>query len=569
MFESLKKLFSKSASPPAAAPPVNEERIPAPAPAAAPRTATSTAATITAKPGVIPKQTGDMIVLPLNEILSRLPGTLASLVSSPQPGGTFSFPSSIATEQLRNGAVRVPFAQLRRSSPPGTFADNATHDQTLVDLPLPLVLAALGPAGLARRTDQKRMEVPDEVKGVFAAKGQIGSATATSAPAASPPAAKPVTAPPAAAAPAPPKPVTPAPAPAPIPPTPIAPKPSAPVTPISPIAPSVTAPKPTTSIASSSTTPKPASPLPFATTRPEPPPASTAPAPALTDATVIATTVEAVSGAWPEPVRNEVQQFKLGSATISIPVGRLEAGMKSGRVAFTWAELCGWLSVSVPPSANGDTVVELPLKVMAPLFLAAPRAAKPRKVVSVGENVPDLFAGLSRPAAPPPAPAPSAPTAPSAPAAIAPIATPAVAPAVAPPPPAPAVAANVLGEIFGQPSKKDWAPAEIVQKIQAMPGVAGALLSSRDGLLVAGQVPAPLKAEMLAAFLPQMLSKISGSTEEVQLGPAHALRLSTGHIQCAVLTAGKLCLAVLSKPDQRLPETVLERIAAELGQSKN
>jgi predicted regulator of Ras-like GTPase activity (Roadblock/LC7/MglB family) len=557
MFDTLKKLFSKSASSQPAAAPANEERIPAPPPsAAAARTAQTAGRPIAPMPGVIPNQSGDTIVLPLNEILSRLPSTLAPLVLS-RSGGTFSLPAGIALEQLRTGLVRIPFSQLRKGSPPGTFSEGAAHDQTLVDLPLSLVLAAIGPAGLARRGDQKRVEVPDEVMGVFGAKGQKNQPVVASAV----PAAKPATAAPAPPAPAAPKPLAPQPAPAPS--APIAPRPAAPVTPIAPVAASTAPARPTTSIASTSTAPKPASPLPFATQRPEaPPPALPRSAPAPSgDATVIIT-VEAVSGAWPEPVRNEIQQFKLTSAMISIPVTRLDPGMKSGRVAFTWGELCGWLSTSVPSSANGDTVVELPLKVIAPLFLAAPRALKTRKAISIGENVPDLFAGAGKPVASQPADAP--PPSPS------PVAPPAMAPTVAPPAPVPvpvpAVSANVLGEIFGHPSKVDWTPAEIVQKIQAMPGVAGALLASRDGLLVAGQVPPPMKTELIAAFLPQMLSQISNCTEEVHMGTVHTLRLSTGQTNCLMLKAGKLCLAVLSKTDQKLPESVLERIAAQLAQ---
>jgi predicted regulator of Ras-like GTPase activity (Roadblock/LC7/MglB family) len=343
---------------------------------------------------------------------------------------------------------------------------------------------------------------------------------------------------------------------APVAPVPIAPEPAAPIPapfvtkPLTPVVPSATAPKPTTSIASRSGVTEHVSKLPFATTRPAPPPSAAAPA---TASEAVVTTVEAVSGAWPDPVRNEIQQFKLGSASISIPVNRLEAGMKAGRVVFTWAELCGWLNVPIPPSANGGSSVELPLKVMAPLFLAIPRAAKPRKVVSIGENLPDLFAGQSLPAAPAPAP-PAAPL---------------DAPVVAPPPPTSVVAPDTLGEILGQPSKADWTPAEIVQSILALPGVAGALLASKDGLLVAGQMPAPLKVEMMAAFLPQMFMHLGGSTEEVQLGTLSTLKLTTDQAICAVFQAGALCLAVVGQPGQTLPEPALERIAGQLAQSNH
>jgi len=385
-------------------------------------------------------------------------------------------------------------------------------------------------------------------------------AAAPSAPKPAPPAVTPI---PAAVVPKPVTPVVPpatapkpaAPAVAPIP-TAVVPKPVTPVVPpataprqTTSIASGSTAPKPTTSIASSTAAPKPASPLPFATARPSPPTSAVAPVPA---SEAVVTTIDALSEAWPDPIRHEIQQFRLGSALISIPVTRLEAVIKTGRVVFTWAELCGWLNMPMPPSANGESSLELPLKILAPLFLAIPRAAKPRKVVSVGENVPDLFAGQSRPTAP--APTTALP------------ATPLMAPT---PQVTPAGASTVLGEIFGQPSKMDWTPAEIVQRISALTGIAGALLASKDGLLVAGQMPAPLKAEMMAAFLPQMFTHIGGRAEEVELGTLRALKLTTSLGDCAVFQAGELCLAVFGLPGQTLPEPALERIAAELAQPQH
>jgi predicted regulator of Ras-like GTPase activity (Roadblock/LC7/MglB family) len=292
--------------------------------------------------------------------------------------------------------------------------------------------------------------------------------------------------------------------------------------------------------------PKPASPLPFSTTRPSPPPPPAAvPAPV---GETVQTTIAAVSDKWPAPIRQEIEQFKLGGESLSIPIHRLEAGMKIGRVVFTWAELCGWLSAPLPATANGESQVELPLHVIAPLFLAKHRPAAARKMVSVGENVPDLFAGLGRP----PAPAPTSPIAPSA----------------APTPPASAAAPNVLGEIFGQPSVPDWTPKEIVRQMLALPGVAGALLASNDGLLVAGQMPAPLKTETMAAFLPQVCARVESCTEEMNMGALRALRLSAGQAPCAIFKAGALYLAVLGRPGQTLPEAVLERIAGELAQQK-
>jgi predicted regulator of Ras-like GTPase activity (Roadblock/LC7/MglB family) len=241
-------------------------------------------------------------------------------------------------------------------------------------------------------------------------------------------------------------------------------------------------------------------------------------------------------------VRREIEQFQLAKACISIPYSRLEVGMKTGRVVFTWAEVCGWLAAPRPPSAHGESKVELPLRVVAPLFMAKHKAATPRKVVTVAESVPNLFAPGNRLVVPPAAPVPTK---------------------------APVSAPNVLGEVLGQPAKSDWTPEEIVQRILALPGIAGALLASNDGLLVAGRMPAPLKAETMAAFVPQMFTRISDCAREAQLGAVRGLRLFGGPSSCAIYQAGKFNLAALGKPGETLPEAALERIAGALAQQNH
>ncbi len=508
MFGLFKKLFGRTASPPPAVQ-VTEEPVQAPAPpmrAAAPAPL----------PMRIPTESGDMLALPLNEILSRLPLSLTALILS-RPGGTFSVPLNLALEQLRTGAVRIAFAQLRQNAPPGTFADNATHDDSLIDLPLPMILTAIGPSALARRPDQKQIEVPSAVTGVFeAGHGQFHRAMVA------------------------PSPRTAAPTPAP-----------AAMRPVPPM-PLPTAPKPTTSIGLAPAAPKPlaSAPLPFTVPKPASPPTLAAPAPPGDN---VVTTLGAVSGAWPSPVQWEIKQHNLEQALISIPLLRLDRGMKAGRVVVTWSEVGGWLSEPLPLSPHKDSQLELPLNVIAPLYLAKRRSLAPRKVLAVGADVPDVFASLEQPATPsaPVIPAPSI----------------AAAPAPLPIPAAPA-ARHVLGEIFGQPSKANWTLEEIAQGILTLPGVSGALLAANDGLLVAGKLPAPLKAETLAAFLPQIFTRVSGCAEEVQLGTLRALTLMAGQTPCAIFKAGKLYLAVLGQPGQPLPEPALERIAGELPQAK-
>ena len=234
-------------------------------------------------------------------------------------------------------------------------------------------------------------------------------------------------------------------------------------------------------------------------------------------------------------------------------MNRLDAAMKTGRVAFTWGELIQWLDVSSTSvsSLHRETSLELPLKVIAPLFMSQQRGAVTQKKVVVGENIPNLFEGLGKPFAPV-APAPSAVPVPPAPVAV-----------PLPPVEAP-VSANVLGEIFGQPAKKEWSPQEITQGLNALPGVAASLIAMSDGLLVAGTLPPPLKSETLAAFLPQMFGRLAHYSGEIQLGSLTAMTLMAGQTACAIFKTPALYLAVLGKPGETLPDALLQRVAGEL-----
>jgi predicted regulator of Ras-like GTPase activity (Roadblock/LC7/MglB family) len=274
------------------------------------------------------------------------------------------------------------------------------------------------------------------------------------------------------------------------------------------------------------------------------------PAAPVGDDQTLVTTVETICQSWPEEIRLEIEQSNLAGASVVIPMTRLETGMKAGRVIFAWSEVIGWLdSPPAEQSSQGAVELELPLKVIAPLFIGKRRVATPQKKVNLGQELPDLFAGLAKTAAPAPAPA-------TAPAAAAPVAV------ATPAPPAPK--RDVLAELFGQPPRDEWTPQAIAEQIAALPGVSGSLLATADGLLVAGQVSPPLTSETLAAFLPQILGRMSSYTEEIKLGALRAVTINTDSARCAIFTAGTLHLAVLGKPGQSLPEATLLRVADQL-----
>jgi predicted regulator of Ras-like GTPase activity (Roadblock/LC7/MglB family) len=489
--------------------------------------------------------------LPLNDILARLPVTVAPFLLA-RPGGTFSFPIREALDQLGTGMVKVRFAQLRQSALPGTFKNDSSQDDTLIDLPLQQILMALGPAAFSRRPDQRAITISEEVTAVFGPNGNVVSPPPPAPPTPAPVAVPAAVAPPAPAiAPRAPVPAAPAvPKPAEV--TPIA-KPPAPIKPIAPLP--TTSPKLPTSAPLPFVTAKPASPLPFATrpTVPVPPPALPPPPPQpvmpVVEEGSLDVPIATICESWPETIRQEILQTGLAESSVSIPMSRLESGMKAGRVVFPWAELMGWLTT--PPAAQssqGDTILEIPLKTIAPLFMAKRRAATPQRKVFVSQSIPDLFGGLVKPAAdatPASAPASAAPT-------------------PAAPVPAPGPQPDKLGELFGQPFKSEWSPIEIAQQIAALPGVSGSLLATTDGLLVAGHVPEPLSAETLAAFVPQIFSRVSGYSEETLIGTLRGITLRTDIAPCAMFRAGKLYLAVLGKRGECLPEPLLLQIASEL-----
>lgn len=651
----IKKIFSHAETPPAQAPgaaapapakpetahPASAASKPAPAqsasaPKAAPPQTPAAPAQPKAPASAAPVAEGDVIKIPLADIVAKLPANLAPPPSATVTG-TYSLPVKTALTQLPTGSVRVRFGDIRQAAPPGVFTADGAADETMVALPLQKILSSIRPDMLARRSDQKQIEVPPEVTGVFGGRQGMAAPVASAAPKAAPaaPVAEPKSATPApvsepkpapvpevkaappASAPAlapvvPAKPI--APVPTPIVPTPIAPTPIAPSpTPISPIAatapsaPSLPkpSPKPPSSIASPPSPPKaPASsPLPFATQKPSPAPAPVAPAapvaaapspiapapapaaPKPAGGPAVTVKISVISEAWAEPVRQEIAQANASDASVAIPVARLDAAMKTGKVIFKWGELIGWLesASSLASSPNKETPLQLPLKVIIPLFMAQRTATEGQKKVVIGENIPNLFEGLSKPVQEAAAPAPLATepetvstttveattstTIPSPEPEAVTSATIRESPTLSSAPTLVAPPASILGGIFGQPAKKDWSPLDIAQNLGTLPGVGAGIIAMSDGLLVAGDLPPPLQAETLAAFLPQMFGRMSHYANEMQLGALSILTLQAGQTPCAIYKTGTLYLAVLGKPGETLPDALLQKVAGELAKS--
>ncbi|HEX8295337.1 MAG TPA: hypothetical protein VF593_03495, partial [Chthoniobacteraceae bacterium] len=223
--------------------------------------------------------------------------------------------------------------------------------------------------------------------------------------------------------------------------------------------------------------------------------------------------LDPLTSSWPEEIRQELSAHGDGS-TVALPIEEVTSGLARGKVSFIWSELrsCILPAISGESAVDGNTILVLPLKLVAPAFLASTKGKKStQKKVSVGTNIPELFndgreAELKPPEEPPqevfepaapeivfetPAPESAAEavpaveivfegvepgTDPSEPT-IVPEAAETEQPVIPIPFQTESVAgepaqdADSLGRIFGQPEKTSWTPAEIVHEISKMPSI--------------------------------------------------------------------------------------------------
>jgi predicted regulator of Ras-like GTPase activity (Roadblock/LC7/MglB family) len=255
--------------------------------------------------------------------------------------------------------------------------------------------------------------------------------------------------------------------------------------------------------------------------------------------------------------------MKLVETKVALPSEVVERALKQGRIAFTWKTLRSWITPPpLPaPSAHDSTVLELPLKVVAPPFLARQKeAGKLQKKVVVDEDIPNLFFGFPRPE--------------SGSAGSAPVANPA----------APKSADTNFyvwddssdrariqeDQVRRGPSPgtkfvaKYATPNEVVSRAAALEGVAGALIALPDGLMVANRLPADLNGDTLAAFLPQIFGKINQCTKELRMGELNNVHFTVGNIPWKIFRVNAIFFAAFGRAGEPLPTAQLAALAAEL-----
>ncbi len=528
---------------------------------------------------------------------------LRSKVRVSQAGGaSVTIPFDKILSQLSTGIVKIPFGDIR-STAPEFFAPGIESDRIQVTLPLNEILSRINPTLLMRRTAQRQMDIPDEITSPFDAHNlatlSVGNA----------------------------KPVTPA-----------APRKAAPAQtvtgrgsvpaatpgiPASPIvvAPKVAAPQPVPFAANAPTAPVPAPfAIPTGVRKPSPAVATAEPqfiAAPSTEGLFITVALKAISEEWPEALRHEIVQQNLAESKLALPSEPVELALKHGRVAFPWKVLRSWIRPATAPmvSVHDAAELELPLKVIAPLFVARQRAAKQSgQRLAVDEAIPDLFFGSQTPevpvapaapqsflppqsparaSSPSPAPFPAAgfepvfvkaPVAPSSITPAIPVGLPVGATPIASPGQKPADT-NYFGRVADPssdttkfhvaelartgPSGTEFVtryatPNEIVSRAAALDGVAGALIALPDGLMVASRIPSDLNGDTLAAFLPQLFAKMSSCTRELRMGELNNLNFTVGNVPWKIFRVNAIFFAAFGRAGEPMPSAQLAALAGEL-----
>lgn len=271
--------------------------------------------------------------------------------------------------------------------------------------------------------------------------------------------------------------------------------------------------------------------------------------------------------------------MRLLDACVMLPCDAIESGLKTGRAAFPWKTLRSWIQPApvMTDSANDATELELPLKVVTPLFFGRKHGAmKTSQRVTIDEGIPNLFFGFPNGET---APATAATRTAATPTAATPTAVPAekVVPVAKP--------ADTNYYVWGDtsdtaseveidqkrrmPGGTDFVaryatPNEIVSRAAVLDGVAGALIALPDGLMVASRIPSELNGDTLAAFLPQIFAKVNQCTRELRMGELNNLNFTVGNVPWKIFRVNAIFFAAFGRVAEPLPTAALAALAAEL-----
>jgi predicted regulator of Ras-like GTPase activity (Roadblock/LC7/MglB family) len=295
---------------------------------------------------------------------------------------------------------------------------------------------------------------------------------------------------------------------------------------------------------------------------PVPVPAPAAPRPEPAQPTILAALWD-LAEFWPEELKNEISGYALANASVPLAGDMVEAGLKRGQVTMTWKQLRTLAKPSSPASPNDNLELELPLKVIAPMFFAAQKKLQGARVkATVAPEIPNLFFGFPQAA---PEPLASAPRAVEKKPADSNFyvwgdngEVPKLEENVFAPPPVP----------HTDFTSRQAPPKEVVARAVALAGVAGALVTLPDGLRVAGEVPAEFNADTLAAFIPQIFERMNQSAKELRMGVLNNVSFTVGNVPWRIIRVNSVYFAAFGRAGESLPAAQLAALAGELDRKR-
>ena len=85
-----------------------------------------------------------------------------------------------------------------------------------------------------------------------------------------------------------------------------------------------------------------------------------------------------------------------------------------------------------------------------------------------------------------------------------------------------------------------------------------------DGLMVASRLSPDLNGDTLAAFLPQIFSKISQCTKELRMGELNNVNFTVGNVPWKIFRVNAIFFAAFGRAGEPLPTAQLAALASEL-----
>jgi predicted regulator of Ras-like GTPase activity (Roadblock/LC7/MglB family) len=482
------------------------------------------------------------IQLELREITNKLsPQAKGALLKLPGGGIKVTLFLDKIMSQLRTGKINATWREIRAGTPPGFFPDPFPHDSETVSLSLKSVLSSLGNGKLARRPGQKTITLPSNVAPLFGTDGSLLHPVPASPPVPSAVAPEPVQK--AMADPAAELKAQPAPAYAP---TVSANTGAAPLIPFSARV-LTSAPEREEEIGS----------------------ADKAPQSGVHSSDILVLDFTLIWERLPEEFRLGLAAIQSGGVQTHLPVAQIEPKLRKGRIAVTWRQLRSWLRPCpgpVLPEKDGQEI-ELPLPLIAPLFLSRAKSGSRGKRIRIEESIPDLFLGGSvegnghssdegkerkrmenqeeKKASPPVA----APAASENRGGLSEVPPPFALPAERAATPRPATA---------------LVPSAWVEACCQTKGISGAVASTSDGLIIAGKLPPGFSAEKVAGFLPQTVGRLEQFAEVMNSSPESSVIVSIAAARSLLARSGQLYLLVLGEAGVPFPEDQIKVLSSRL-----